>query len=155
MTALIAVIYYPAIIPAYGRGHSGLYLPLLPRPLRDPLTSKTLNEQGLVTIRPREKTAGEIIAGIYSDKFGTDIQQTRFFLDTRVGPPLSRDSLVLSCYPEDTIMAISKSAIDTLKAKLSAASEIVTPDSEKYADSIKRWSTAAEKPAVNLFEPSR
>lgn len=96
MTALIAVIYYPAIIPAYGRGRSGLYLPLLPRPLRDPLTSETLNEQGLVIIRPREKTAGEIIAGMYSDKFGTDIQQTRFFLDTRVGPPLSRDSLVLS-----------------------------------------------------------
>lgn len=48
-------------------------------------------------------------------------------------------------------MAISAEAIDTLKSQLSASAEIVTPESEKYADSLKRWSTAAEKPAVNIL----
>ncbi|KUJ07010.1 FAD-binding domain-containing protein [Mollisia scopiformis] len=51
-------------------------------------------------------------------------------------------------------MAIDKSAIETLKTKLSPTSEIVPPDSEKYADSIKRWSAAAEKPAGLVVYPT-
>ncbi|KAF8861730.1 FAD-binding domain-containing protein [Acephala macrosclerotiorum] len=51
-------------------------------------------------------------------------------------------------------MAISKSTIDTLKTQLSASAEIVTPESEKYADSLKRWSAAAEKPAGLVVYPT-
>ena len=44
---------------------------------------------------------------------------------------------------------IAATAIEQLKASLSSA-EIVTPESENYAESIKRWSTAAEEPAVSF-----
>ena len=42
------------------------------------------------------------------------------------------------------------SALEQLKMSLSATAEVVTPNSENYAESIKRWSSAAEKPAVHL-----
>jgi hypothetical protein len=45
-------------------------------------------------------------------------------------------------------MAIDKQEVEKLKASLSPSSEVLTPDAEAYAESIKRWSTAAEKPAV-------
>jgi hypothetical protein len=46
---------------------------------------------------------------------------------------------------------IAATAIEQLKASLSSSAEIVTPESENYAESIKRWSTAAEEPAVSLL----
>ena len=48
-------------------------------------------------------------------------------------------------------MAIDKQEVEKLKANLSPSSEVLTPDSEGYAESIKRWSSAAEKPAVSLL----
>jgi hypothetical protein len=47
-------------------------------------------------------------------------------------------------------MAIDKQEIEKLKASLSPSSEVLTPDSEGYAESLKRWSSAAEKPAVGI-----
>ena len=46
-------------------------------------------------------------------------------------------------------MAIDKQEVEKLKANLSSSSEVLTPDSEGYEESIKRWSSAAEKPAVS------
>jgi hypothetical protein len=48
-------------------------------------------------------------------------------------------------------MAIDKKEVERLKASLSSSSEVLTPDSEGYAESIKRWSSAAEKPAVRTL----
>jgi hypothetical protein len=48
-------------------------------------------------------------------------------------------------------MAIDKKEIEKLKASLSPLSEVLTPDSEGYAESIKRWSSAAEQTAVRLL----
>ena len=45
-------------------------------------------------------------------------------------------------------MTVDKEEVEKLKASLSTSSEVLTPDSEGYAESIKRWSSAAEKPAV-------
>lgn len=45
---------------------------------------------------------------------------------------------------------IAATAIEQLRASLSSSAEIVTPGSENYAESIKRWSTAAEEPAVSF-----
>jgi hypothetical protein len=47
-------------------------------------------------------------------------------------------------------MTVGKAEVEKLKASLSTSSEVLTPDSEGYAESIKRWSSAAEKPAVNF-----
>jgi hypothetical protein len=46
---------------------------------------------------------------------------------------------------------IAAAAIEQLKASLSSSAEIVTSESENYAESIKRWSTAAEEPAVSFL----
>jgi len=48
-------------------------------------------------------------------------------------------------------MAIDKQEVERLKARLSPSSEVLTLDSEGYAESIKRWSSAAEKPAVSFL----
>jgi hypothetical protein len=54
--------------------------------------------------------------------------------------------------PQNTLkpwtMTVDKQEVEKLKASLSTSSEVLTPDSEGYAESIKRWSSAAEKPAV-------
>jgi hypothetical protein len=42
---------------------------------------------------------------------------------------------------------ISSPQVEELRAQLKT-SKLLTPDSEGYADSIKRWSGAAERPAV-------
>jgi hypothetical protein len=44
---------------------------------------------------------------------------------------------------------IGTAAIEQLKSSLSGPSDVVTPDSENYSESIKRWATSAEKPAVS------
>lgn len=41
--------------------------------------------------------------------------------------------------------------IDSLRGSLGAA-KVLTPDSVAYSDSIRRWSEAAEKPAVNIAQ---
>jgi hypothetical protein len=51
-------------------------------------------------------------------------------------------------------MTIDKKEVEKLKASLSSSSEVLTPDSEGYAESIKRWSSAAEKPAVRTPTPT-
>jgi hypothetical protein len=55
--------------------------------------------------------------------------------------------------PQNTLkpwtMAVDNQEVEKLKANLSTSSEVLTPDSDSYAESIKRWSSAAEKPAVN------
>ena len=38
--------------------------------------------------------------------------------------------------------------IEQLKASLSDSSTVVTPESDKYQESLKRWAASAEKPAV-------
>ena len=45
----------------------------------------------------------------------------------------------------------NQSSLPDLKSVLNG-SEILVPESEGYADSIKRWSDAAEKKAVGLWE---
>jgi hypothetical protein len=44
---------------------------------------------------------------------------------------------------------IETSAVEKLKASLSTSSSVVTPDSENYERSHKRWSEGAEKKAVS------
>ncbi|KAE9371446.1 FAD-binding domain-containing protein [Stipitochalara longipes BDJ] len=51
-------------------------------------------------------------------------------------------------------MAIDKQEIEKLKASLSPSSDVLTPDSEGYAESIKRWSSASEKPAGLVVLPA-
>jgi hypothetical protein len=46
-------------------------------------------------------------------------------------------------------MTIDEQEVEKLRASLSSSSEVLTPSSEAYSESLKRWSTAAEKPAVN------
>jgi len=43
--------------------------------------------------------------------------------------------------------------IDKLKATLSHGAIVVTPDSDNYDESFKRWSAAAEKNPVSLNLP--
>jgi hypothetical protein len=50
-------------------------------------------------------------------------------------------------------MAASIEIIDELKAKLSHGAIVVTPDSDNYDESFKRWSAAAEKNPVRLNMP--
>jgi homoserine dehydrogenase len=50
-------------------------------------------------------------------------------------------------------MAASKEMIDKLKATLSHGAIVVTPDSDNYDESFKRWSAAAEKKPVSLNLP--
>jgi hypothetical protein len=47
------------------------------------------------------------------------------------------------------MMAIENSVVGPLKASLSSSSSIVTPDSENYDQSYKRWSEACEKKPVS------
>lgn len=49
-------------------------------------------------------------------------------------------------------MAIDKQEVEKFKASLSLSSEVLIPSSEGYAESIKRWSSAAEKPAVGTLD---
>jgi hypothetical protein len=46
-------------------------------------------------------------------------------------------------------MSTSKLA-EELKGTLPASVVVVTPESEKYEESIKRWSSSAERPAVRF-----
>jgi hypothetical protein len=48
---------------------------------------------------------------------------------------------------------IRGAAVEQLRASLSTTAEVVTPDSENYAESIKRWASSAERPAVCLPPP--
>jgi hypothetical protein len=45
--------------------------------------------------------------------------------------------------------ATNLGTIGELKASLSSSTLIVTPDSGNYEESIKRWATSSEKPAVS------
>lgn len=45
-------------------------------------------------------------------------------------------------------------SIEQLKASLSDSSLVVTPESDKYEESLKRWSVAAEKPASIVVFPT-
>jgi hypothetical protein len=45
---------------------------------------------------------------------------------------------------------ITSKLTEELKGSLPASVFVVTPQSEKYEESIKRWSSAAEKPAVRF-----
>jgi len=45
---------------------------------------------------------------------------------------------------------IDMSAVEQLKASLSSTVSIVTPDSEAYEQSIKRWSDTSERRAVGV-----
>jgi homoserine dehydrogenase len=47
-------------------------------------------------------------------------------------------------------LAASKEMIDKLKATLSHGAIVVTPDSDNYDESFKRWSAAAEKNPVSF-----
>ena len=48
-----------------------------------------------------------------------------------------------------TKFAATPSHADSLRSRLESAT-VLTPDSTGYAESVKRWSDAAEKPAVGL-----
>jgi hypothetical protein len=45
---------------------------------------------------------------------------------------------------------IDMSTVEQLKASLSSTASIVTPDSEAYEQSIKRWSNTSERRAVGV-----
>jgi hypothetical protein len=45
---------------------------------------------------------------------------------------------------------VTSKLAEELKGSLPASVVVVTPQSEKYEESIKRWSAAAEKPAVRF-----
>jgi len=53
-------------------------------------------------------------------------------------------------FPSIKMSTIKTSAIEELKSNLSLSSTVVTPDSENYTQSIKRWAASAEKPAVGF-----
>ncbi|KAE8443504.1 hypothetical protein EG329_001816 [Mollisiaceae sp. DMI_Dod_QoI] len=50
--------------------------------------------------------------------------------------------------------AINSKAVDELRASLSATALVLTPDSEGYAEGLKRWATSAEKPAGLVVYPT-
>jgi hypothetical protein len=45
---------------------------------------------------------------------------------------------------------VNSKLAEELRGSLPASVVVVTPQSEKYQESIKRWSAAAEKPAVRF-----
>jgi len=58
---------------------------------------------------------------------------------------------------ESVKMAIDIAAVQKFKGTLSEKADVVTKESENYEHSLKRWSAAAEKPAVSeiILRPSR
>lgn len=49
-------------------------------------------------------------------------------------------------------MAVDIAAVQKFRGTLSDKADVVTRDSENYEASNKRWSAAAEKPAVSIFD---
>lgn len=49
-------------------------------------------------------------------------------------------------------MAIDIATVQKFKGTLSAKADVVTRESENYGACHKRWSAAAEKPAVSVSE---
>ena len=47
-------------------------------------------------------------------------------------------------------VTMAEGPLSQLKSSLSPEAEVITKGSEKYAESIKRWSAAAEKNAVKF-----
>ena len=60
------------------------------------------------------------------------------------------NSISLALVTKFKMPTVTTRLADVLKGSLPASVVVVTPQSEKYEESIKRWSAAAEKPAVRF-----
>jgi hypothetical protein len=60
------------------------------------------------------------------------------------------NSISLASVTKFKMPTVTSRLADELKGSLPASVVVVTPQSEKYEESIKRWSATAEKPAVRF-----